>query len=61
MLAEIERVEGNHGRDRGKCPPKGEEEIMRRGKKHDEGVRGANGANDKNIYIWKSLRRGVRR
>ena len=35
--------------------------ARRRGKKHDEGVRGANGTNDKNIYIWKSLRRGVRR
>ena len=59
MLAEIEKVEGNHGRDKGeKVSPKGKEEIMGRGKKHDRGIRGAN---DKNIYIWGSLRRGVRR
>ncbi len=39
-----------------KCPLKAREGIMRRGKKHDRGIRGAN---DKSIYIWKSLRRGV--
>jgi len=59
LLAEIEKVEGNHGRDkRGKCPPKGKEEIMRGGKKHGREIRGAN---DKNIYIWKSFKSGVRR
>jgi len=41
----------------GKVSPKGKG-VMRRDKKHDRGIRGAN---DKNIYIWKSPRRGVRR